>query len=91
MSAGLVGLAVATAAGCVEQFKPTVEAGDVINTRYGSAKVELVTKSNAGPIYRLVFSRCDEAMRADDFDPVADAGAPKPPSLQNGWIWSCRS
>ena len=91
VSAGLLAAALGGAAGCVEQFPASIGAGDLVSTRYGSAKVELVTRSGSGPIYRLVFSRCDEAMRADDFDPVLDGGAPKPPSLQGRWIWTCRA
>lgn len=90
-SAGLLSVVLAGATGCVDQFPATIGAGDVVGTRYGPAKVELVTRSSSGPIYRLVFNRCVEQMRAEDFDPVQDAGAPKPPSLQDRWIWSCAS
>ncbi len=77
--------------GCVEQLQPKVKDGDVVSTKYGSAKVELVQQTKGGPIYKLTFSRCDSAMASPTFDPVTNAGAPRPPSLQGRWIWSCQA
>lgn len=82
---------VLAAAACVEKFPDKLKAGDVVDTTYGSATVELVETGKAGPIYRLVFDRCDPAMAADAFDPTDDAGAPAPPGLQRQWIWKCRA
>ena len=80
-----------TTAGCVDRFQSKPEAGDVLDTRYGPARVELVEDGRTGPIYRLVFSRCHADMRRDDYDPVDDVGVPKPASLQRRWLWMCKA
>lgn len=77
--------------GCRERLVPVASDGDVLRTDYGPAQVQLVSETDRGPIFRLVFESCHADMAADDFDPVQDASAPKPPSLQGHWIWTCHA